>query len=266
MAADQGQELLLHRQPEIAMTGQLNPAALVIDRVDQQVDRRRQSPLAGQGGQRRPHRHALGPELAVEQDRQRPRLRVDSLAGGVDPDPAMVAQTRAAPLKATGGRMRLIKRVPAGLRGGLRHLQGGHAMAASAPPAVRVQRIGYRPRQQFAPAFAQQRAVRLISAEHLRGKIIVTVGGNKAVAAAPGRRQRGSPAPGVGPGQTLQRLRPRILMVVGHAGDIEPYPTMGRAGFIPRRVPPPERYLDGAIHCAALRPPQGLPPLLASCP
>ena len=68
---------------------------------------------------------------------------------GVDPDPAMVAQTRAAPLKATGGRMRLIKRVPAGLRGGLRHLQGGHAMAASAPPAVRVQRIGYRPRQQF---------------------------------------------------------------------------------------------------------------------
>ena len=110
------------------------------------------------------------------------------------------------------------------------------------------------------------RAVGRISAEHLRGKIIVTVGGNKTVAAAPGRRQRSAPEPGVGPGETLQRLRTRILMVVGHAGDIEPYPTMGRAGFIPRRVPPPERYLDGAIHCAALRPPQGLPPLLASCP
>ena len=265
MAADQRQELLLHRQPEIAVTGQLNPAALVVDRVDQQVDRRRQSPLAGQGGQRRPHRHALGPELAVEQDRQRPRLRVDSLAGGVDPDPAMVAQTRAAPLKATSGRMRCIKLVPAGLRRRLRHLQSRDPMAASTPPAVRVQRIGYRPRQQFAPAFAQQRAVRLISAEHLRGKIIVTVGGNKAVAAAPGRRQRGSPAPGVGPGQTLQRLRPRILMVVGHAGDIEPYPTARRTRFIPCRIPPPERHLDGVIHRPGLRTLQGSPPLLASC-
>jgi hypothetical protein len=41
-------------------------------------------------------------------------------------------------------------------------------------PPIAFQRIGYRPRQQFAPAFAQQRAVRLISAEHLRGKIAAT--------------------------------------------------------------------------------------------
>ena len=45
------------------------------------------------------------------------------------------------------------------------------------------------------------------------------------------------------------------------AARLQTHPFLG-----PKLTISQQRYLDGVIHCAALRPPQGLPPLLASCP
>ena len=77
-------------------------------------------------------------------------------------------------------------------------------------------------RQQLAPAFAQRHAVRLLAFKYCIGKIVFILGGDKTVAAAPFGAELPLPLPDVGIGNAFKRLRAGILMVVGHAGYVEP--------------------------------------------
>ena len=138
-------------------------------------------------------------------------------------------------------------------------------MAAPALPALRIERVGNRLRQQPAPAFAQQRAVRTVTVIKLGGKVVVAGGRDKAIAAAPGRRKRGLPAPGIGTGNALQGLRYGVFMMVSHAGDINPYPLDGRRRFVARRIAPPEGYPIRAVNGFDLRAGDMLPPVVTSC-
>ena len=130
--------------------------------------------------------------------------------------------------------------VPAGLYGRLRHLQRRDGVPAPAAPALRIQRVGHRVRQQFTPAFAQRHAVRLLAFKHCIGKIVFVIGGDKTVAAAPFGAELALPLPDVSIRDTFKGLRTGILMVIGHAGDVEPDAFHRRAFLRSRRVPPPE--------------------------
>ena len=95
-------------------------------------------------------------------------------------------------------------------------------MAAPAAPALRVQRVRNRMRQQLAPPFAQRHALRLLTFKHDAGKIVFIHGRDKTVASAPLGAELALPLPDVGIGNAFEGLRAGILMVIGHAGDVEP--------------------------------------------
>ena len=97
-------------------------------------------------------------------------------------------------------------------------------MAASAAPVQWVARIGDRLWQQPAPAFAQGHAVRGIAGKHRIRKVVVAFRGDKTVAAAPVGAELTLPLPDVGAINALQRLGAGVVVVIGHAGDIEPDP------------------------------------------
>ncbi|MNP25089.1 hypothetical protein D3C76_1178820 [compost metagenome] len=75
-------------------------------------------------------------------------------------------------------------------------------MPAPAAPALAVQRIGNRFRQQFAPAFAQRDAVRRVGGKHDIVEILGVIGGDKTVAATPFGAELPLPLPDVGVGKT----------------------------------------------------------------
>lgn len=95
-------------------------------------------------------------------------------------------------------------------------------MTTPAAPALRIQRVGNRVRQQLAPAFAQRHAVRLRAFKHGIGKIIFIHRRDKTVAAAPFGAELALPLPDVGIRDAFEGLRAGILMVIGHAGNVEP--------------------------------------------
>ncbi len=112
--------------------------------------------------------------------------------------------------------------VPAGLNGRVRHLQRRNGMTAPAAPALPIQRVGNRVRQQLAPAFAQRHAVRQLAFKHGIGKIVFIYRRDKTVAPAPLGAEFALPLPDVGIRDALEGLRAGILMVIGHAGNVEP--------------------------------------------
>jgi hypothetical protein len=174
----------------------------------------------GERRQRRPDRHAFGPELPVEQHRQRALRAV--IPGGKNPDAATVFQALAVPFNADRRLIRRIGTIPARLNRCFRHFQRRNGMAAPAAPALRIQRVGNRVRQQLAPAFAQRHAVRLLAFKHRIGKIVFIHGRDKTVAAAPLGLNSPCHCQTSVSGNAFEGLRTGILMVIGHAGDIEP--------------------------------------------
>ncbi len=95
-------------------------------------------------------------------------------------------------------------------------------MTAPASPALRIQRVGHRVRQQLTPAFAQRHPVRLLAFKHCAGKIVFILRRDKTVAAAPLGAELALPLPDVGIRDAFKRLGAGILMVIGHAGNVEP--------------------------------------------
>ncbi|MNT15788.1 hypothetical protein D3C72_1508640 [compost metagenome] len=210
-----------------------------IDHINEHVDRRRQLPLVCERRQGRPDGHAFSPKLAVEENCQR-ALGCALLARGEDPHPARIPQTRAVPLNAVRCRIRRFGMIPAWLNGRIRHLQRRHRMAASAAPALGIQRIGNRVWQQFAPALTQRHAIGRVGGEDGLVEVLDVFGGNKTVAAAPFRAEFPLPLPDVGVGKARERLGTRILMVIRDAGDVDPHPLHRRGELRSAGIPPPE--------------------------
>lgn len=96
-------------------------------------------------------------------------------------------------------------------------------------------------------------------------KNVITFGRNKTVAAAPVGIELCRPLPDIGPCNSLHRLGLAVLMVIGHASDIDPYALYRRVVFRTLWITPPESDLiHFVIQTLTFRAMFRLPPALTS--